>query len=93
MRLEYVAHIAKRGRFDAFTSTLLISPHQKHDLARSIGESVAKEMGVGFLYHDFREMWRDSRALSNEFDLYHQQYCGCIYSELERYGAAPRTRP
>ena len=92
MRLEYVAHIAKRGRFDAFTSTLLISPHQKHDLARSIGESVAKEVGVGFFYHDFRDLWRESRALSNEFDLYHQQYCGCIYSEFERYGGARRKR-
>jgi len=71
--------------FSAFTTTLLISPHQKHDLIREIGNELAEEKGVAFLYADLRKRYSDSRRMTKGRDLYRQQYCGCIYSEWERY--------
>ncbi len=81
MRLEETAKMAQKGRFDAFTTTLLISPFQNHDLLREEGESHA----VPFYYQDFRSLFKRSRELAEEHGLYRQQYCGCIYSEEERY--------
>ena len=85
VRLVETAKTAKSGKFDAFSTTMLISPHQKHDLIRSIGESVAAEFGIDFFYKDFRKGYRESVSLSKDAGLYRQQYCGCIYSEKERY--------
>ena len=84
-RLKYAAIIAKRGNFDAFTTTLLYSKFQKHDLIKVIGESLAKEYGVKFYYQDFREYWKEGIKISKEKGMYRQQYCGCIYSERDRY--------
>ncbi|MDA3813763.1 MAG: epoxyqueuosine reductase QueH [Candidatus Cloacimonetes bacterium] len=84
-RLKYTAIIAKRGNFDAFTTTLLYSKFQKHDLIKEIGESLAKEYGITFYYHDFREYWKEGIKISKERKMYRQQYCGCIYSERDRY--------
>ena len=84
-RLRTTALIAKRGKFDYFTSTLLYSKFQKHELVRSIGESIAKSVGVPFLYQNFREGWKEGIETSKELQMYRQQYCGCIYSEKERY--------
>jgi len=71
--------------FDAFTTTLLISPHQDQALLRQIGEAVAEEWGVEFYFENFRRGWSERGRLTREHDLYRQQYCGCIYSEWERY--------
>ena len=84
-RLESTAHIAKHGRFDCFSTTLLYSKFQKHELIRSIGESVAKSVGVPFFYEDFRAGWKQGVDESKRLSLYRQPYCGCIYSEKERY--------
>ena len=84
-RLRTTALLAKRGKFDYFSSTLLYSKFQKHELVRSIGESVAKSVGVPFLYQNFREGWKEGVETSKELQMYRQQYCGCIYSEKERY--------
>ena len=84
-RLRATALLAKRGKFDYFSTTLLYSKHQKHDLIRSMGESIGKSTGVAFLYQNFREGWREGIAYSKQMGLYRQQYCGCIYSEKERY--------
>lgn len=84
-RLRATALLAKRGKFDAFTSTLLYSKFQKHDGIRSIGEAVGREVGVPFFYHDFREGWKAGIEASKRLGMYRQQYCGCIYSEKERY--------
>ncbi len=84
-RLRSSAHIARRGKFDYFSSTLLYSKFQKHDRIKSIGEAVGRSLGVPFLYQDFREGWKEGVAESKEMGLYRQQYCGCIYSEKERY--------
>ncbi len=85
LRLSKTVDIARQMSFDAFTTTLLISPHQKHDLLRDIGQKLAQENGVDFLYADLRQRYSDSRRLSKPLNLYRQQYCGCIYSEWERY--------
>jgi len=84
-RLRAAALLARHGKFDYFSSTLLYSKHQKHDLIRSIGESIGKSVGVPFLYHDYREGWKEGIECSKQMGLYRQHYCGCIYSEKERY--------
>ncbi|MDD2902383.1 MAG: epoxyqueuosine reductase QueH [Syntrophales bacterium] len=85
LRLTAAARVARGGNFDAFTSTLLYSKYQKHELIREIGAQVAQEVGLPFYYADFREGWRTGQEKSKEMGLYRQQYCGCIYSERERY--------
>jgi hypothetical protein len=84
-RLRSTALLAKRGKFDYFSSTLLYSKHQKHELIRSMGESIGKSVGVPFLYHDYRKGWKEGIECSKQMGLYRQHYCGCIYSEKERY--------
>jgi epoxyqueuosine reductase len=84
-RLKQAALVARKGKYDAFTTTLLISKQQKHELARAVGESVAGEVGVEFLYRDFRDGWKRHWELTEEYGLYKQQYCGCLYSEHERF--------
>ena len=71
--------------FTAFTTTLLISPHQKHGLILEVGNQLAVETGIDFLYADLRKRYSDSRRLTKGLNLYRQQYCGCVYSEWERY--------
>jgi len=85
LRLSKTAETAKEKGFDAFTTTLLISPQQKHELIKEIGEKLARETGVEFLYADLRKRYSDSRHITKPLDLYRQQYCGCVYSEWERY--------
>ena len=84
-RLRTTALLAKRGKFDYFSSTLLYSKFQKHDRLKSIGESIGKSIGVPFFYEDFRSGWKEGIDTSKNLGLYRQQYCGCIYSEKERY--------
>jgi len=84
-RLRSTALVAKHGRFDYFTSTLLYSKFQKHDTIKTMGESICSSVGVPFYYHDFRVGWKDGIEESKRIGLYRQQYCGCIYSEKERY--------
>jgi predicted adenine nucleotide alpha hydrolase (AANH) superfamily ATPase len=83
LRLSKTAEVAKEMGFDAFTTTLLISPHQKHDLLKEIGEELGGE--VEFLYADLRKRYSDSRHITKPMELHRQQYCGCVYSEFERY--------
>ncbi|MBE0559039.1 MAG: epoxyqueuosine reductase QueH [Proteobacteria bacterium] len=85
LRLTQAAQIAARDRFDAFTTTLLYSRFQKHDLIRDIAESIARTQGIPFLYRDFREGWSEGVRVSKEMGMYRQSYCGCIYSEKERF--------
>ncbi|GAB1408895.1 epoxyqueuosine reductase QueH [Desulfovibrionales bacterium] len=87
LRLERTLSIARHGRFDAFTTTLLYSKFQKHDLIRSIGEELAQGSGPDFLYQDFRTGWSAGITQSKAWGVYRQQYCGCLYSEGERYDA------
>lgn len=84
-RLRTTAFMAKRGKFDLFSTTLLYSKFQKHEIIRSIGEAVGKDVGIPFFYQDFRIGWKEGVNTSKELKMYRQQYCGCIYSEKERY--------
>ena len=88
MRLEKTAQVAAESGFDAFTTTLLISPHQDQAMIRQIGEEVAEEWEVEFYFENFRRGWSERGRLTHEHGLYRQQYCGCIYSEWERYNEA-----
>jgi predicted adenine nucleotide alpha hydrolase (AANH) superfamily ATPase len=85
LRLERTAEIARERGLGGFTSTLLISPQQQHEAVREIGSRVAERAGVEFLYADLRKRYSDSRRLTKPMELYRQQYCGCVYSEWERY--------
>ena len=84
-RLRMTALTAKRGMFDYFSSTLLYSKFQQHDAIKTIGASIAKSVGVPFYYQDFRTGWKTGVEESKQLGLYRQPYCGCIYSEKERF--------
>jgi predicted adenine nucleotide alpha hydrolase (AANH) superfamily ATPase len=92
LRLTAAARVARGGKFDAFTTTLLYSKFQQHDLLRDIGEQVGREVGVPFYYEDFRRGWAAGVARSKELGLYRQQYCGCLFSERERF-RPPKSPP
>jgi len=92
MRLSGAARRASVLGIGEFTSTLLVSPYQDQDLIRAAGESAAIEHGVLFLFEDMREGYHETVSKSRELDMYRQSYCGCVYSEKERYqkGDPPR---
>jgi predicted adenine nucleotide alpha hydrolase (AANH) superfamily ATPase len=93
MRLEAAAMKAREVGADGFTSTLLYSRYQKHDLIREIAEDTAVRHNIPFYYRDFREGWQEGIDRAKEMELYRQPYCGCIYSEQERYDKAARRTP
>ncbi|MDR3119862.1 MAG: epoxyqueuosine reductase QueH, partial [Clostridiales bacterium] len=80
-RLSRTAQAARAGGFDAFSTTLLISPYQDHELIRSVCEEEAARSGVRFYYEDFRPHFREGQAIAKELGLYRQKYCGCIISK------------
>lgn len=84
-RMEVVAKTAKEKGFDAFSTTLLVSPYQKHDMLKKICEKMSEKHGVKFYYRDFRVGFREGQSIAREMGLYMQKYCGCVYSEAERY--------
>ena len=85
MRLRRTAERAREMGFDAFTTTLLGSPHQDHDLLRESGERAEEMERVSFLYRDFRPLHERSHELARRRQLYLQPYCGCCFSEYERF--------
>ncbi len=88
-RMEVASQVARRGRYDAFTSTLLFSKFQNHEKIAEIAEEESRRRGVPFLYEDFRKGWREGQETARSLGLYRQQYCGCIFSEKERF--SPRS--
>ena len=84
-RLRRTAEYAAAHGFDAFSCTLLYSRYQNHTLIRQFGEELARHYGIPFLYQDFRSGWQEGIRESKALGLYRQQYCGCIYSEKDRY--------
>jgi predicted adenine nucleotide alpha hydrolase (AANH) superfamily ATPase len=85
LRMEEAAGAAAKGGFDAFSTTLLISPYQDHEMIRETAQMAAERHGVGFLYRDFRPLFREGQGRARSMGLYMQKYCGCIFSEEERY--------
>lgn len=80
LRMEEAARYAAENGFEAFTTTLLVSPYQKHDMIKELGEFYAEKYGVAFTYRDFRPGFRQGQQMAKEMGLYRQKYCGCILS-------------
>jgi len=86
MRLDETARRAFEDGYSHFTTTLLISPYQKQELLVDIGHDVAEKNHVMFFDEDLRRFYEMSRKIAREREIYLQGYCGCVFSEYERYG-------
>jgi predicted adenine nucleotide alpha hydrolase (AANH) superfamily ATPase len=84
LRLKRTAETAKNGGYSYFSTTLLVSPYQNQDLLHKIGVDVAEEEGIKFYYEDFRPGFHQAHEKARAERIYCQNYCGCIYSELEK---------
>ena len=86
LRLEETAKVAKEKNFDFFATTLTLSPYKKTSWLNEIGENLSEKYQANYLYSDFKKKngYKRSIELSKEYNLYRQDYCGCIYSKLER---------
>ena len=85
LRMRSAARYAAENGFTHFTTTLLISPYQNHELLAQTAREAAQEFGVSFLYRDFRPSFREGQDRARAMGLYMQKYCGCIFSEEDRY--------
>jgi epoxyqueuosine reductase len=85
MRMELAAEQALRTGIARFTTTLLVSPYQDRELLCEVGERVGRRLGVEFLALDFRSGFREGQQRARGLGLYRQSYCGCVFSEEERY--------
>jgi len=85
IRLEETARTAKKMGLDGFTTSLLVSPYQKFDMIIEIAQEMGKRHSIPFYMEDFRPGFHEGIKISKELGLYRQKYCGCIYSEMERY--------
>jgi len=85
LRLSKAAEVAKENGFNAYTTTLTISPYQDHDLIKKIGREEGEKIGIEFIYVDLTDGFYKSHDIADEMDLYKQGYCGCIFSEMDRY--------
>ena len=85
MRLRYAAKFAADHGFTAFSTTLLYSPYQKHELIVRAATAAAEEFGVDFYYQDWRPYYQEGVDISLALGLYRQPYCGCVFSERDRY--------
>lgn len=83
LRLERAAQVAREGGFDAFTTTLLISPYQQQATIRNMGDDLAAQYGLQFYFENFRRGWSARGRMAREHEMYQQRYCGCVYSEWE----------
>ena len=83
LRLEKTAKIAKSKNYDYFCSTLTVSPHKNSKIINEIGEKISQEYNIKWLYSDFKknEGFKQSIELSKKYELYRQDYCGCIFSQ------------
>jgi len=85
MRLERVFKKAVQSGYDGVTTTLLYSKYQRHDDIKSLGKEMAHNTGISFIYNDFRVGWKEGIEESKRLNMYRQPYCGCIFSEKERF--------
>ena len=93
VRLEKTVQFAKQNGYDTFTSTLFVSPYQKHEELKKVCEELAERYNIKFLYIDFRVGFREGQTKARELGLYMQKYCGCIFSEEMRYYNRNATKP
>ena len=83
IRLEETARVAAAHGIPRFTTTLLSSPYQDIEAIGQLGNEIARQHGLEFLSRNFRKGFSESHRLSKEWQLYHQNYCGCLFSEKE----------
>lgn len=93
LRLRRTALLAKTRKAEGFTTTLLYSKYQKHELIAEVGRKISEQIGIPFYYEDFRSGWKKGIRISKEMGLYRQKYCGCLYSEKERFLSRPPHAP
>ena len=86
LRLNKTAELAKEENFEYFGTTLTVSPYKNSQVINEIGDKLSKEHNVKFLFSDFKKKngYTRSIELSKEYNLYRQDYCGCVYSKMER---------
>ena len=84
-RLEETARYAAENGYDAFTTTLLISPYQNHELLKETGEEMGDKYHISFAYRDFRPRFKEGQEKAAQLGLYRQKYCGCVFSEEDRF--------
>lgn len=80
MRLKKVFEYAKENGYDIVSTTLTISPYQKHEIIKKVGKKLEEEFGIQFIYMDYREHFREGQKMAREDGLYMQKYCGCVFS-------------
>ena len=92
IRLEKTASFAASNSYDSFSTTLLISPYQDHEAIKQLGEEIAEKYNINFFYRDFRPLFRDGQAKAREKKFYMQKYCGCVFSEEERFAKSKQKK-
>ncbi len=92
VRMEETAKYAAENGFDSFTTSLLISPYQNHEAIKATAEAAGRKYGVNFLSRDFRPLFREGQEFARAHGMYMQKYCGCIFSEEDRYMGAKRRK-
>jgi epoxyqueuosine reductase len=81
LRLRKTAQAARANGLVMFSTTLLVSPHQDHDLLRELGHKIGREEGIDFYYEDFRPGFKQAQIQAKQKGIYRQKYCGCKYSQ------------
>lgn len=85
LRLEETAKYASKNGYKSFSTTLLVSPYQNHEKIIELATEAGKKYGIDFYYFDPRENFRKGQQQARELGLYMQKYCGCVFSEYERF--------
>lgn len=80
LRLQKAFEYASENNFDEIMTTLSISPYQKQDIIKKVGEKLSKEYGVKYVHLDYTPHFREGQNMAREFGLYRQKYCGCMFS-------------
>lgn len=84
MRLNRAFTYACQRKYDAVTTTLLVSPYQNHDILKRLGEELEDKSGMKFYYRDFRVGFKEAHQQARDKGIYCQNYCGCVFSMIER---------
>ncbi len=84
-RMQQTAQFAKENAFSSFTTTLLISPYQDHEKIVYYCKKASEQYNIDFLYEDFRPGFTKAQEMAKDMQMYRQGYCGCIFSERDRY--------
>jgi len=87
LRIYETARRAKKGDFEYFGTTLTVSPHKNSQVINKIGEVIAEELDIKYIYGDFKKNdgYKKSIEYSKKYDLYRQNYCGCLFSLGDKY--------